>query len=417
MGRADSPLQGRVIFVVGARRSGTNWLERILTTHPRIAAVPTESHLFSHGIKPLTERFQHANPGAPAIGRMYLPREEFLDAVRALVDRAFEETLRGTEADYVVERTPWHASHLPLMAAVYPDARVLNIVRDGRDIARSLVAMPWGPKDIAEAAEEWRKSVVDAADGAASFGERFREVRYERLLESLGEEVASIFSFLEIPLDDATTQRIRLEAGTKFNEDPGSPAVRKEKWRDELSAADLRAFEAVAGDQLEALGYRRAAALPGVGERFSAQRIRGSVSSLRHPRAALDASRERWLRQRMHADQVAHNRTVADFERHVAVGERREALELLAPKVRVRMGLGDVQRTLRGAEAAEALLEALAEHAGAEYEEGQTHASPYGFTTFAVYALPDGSRWTRTLAYTVRGRRIREVGLYRHRAI
>src|SRR4051794_8557731 len=178
MSRADSPLRGRVVFIVGARRSGTNWLERILTAHPAIVAMPTETYLFSHGIEPFSERFQHANPSAPSMGRTFMPREAFLDSVRDLVDRAFLETLerRDPSARYIAERTPWHASHLPLIADVYPDARVVNIVRDGRAVARSLLSMPWGPDTMEEAAAEWRDAIDDARRSAPLFGESYRDV-------------------------------------------------------------------------------------------------------------------------------------------------------------------------------------------------------------------------------------------------
>ena len=49
MGRQDSPLQGRVIFVEGAPRSGTTLLVTLLATHPEIAGVQAESHLFDFG--------------------------------------------------------------------------------------------------------------------------------------------------------------------------------------------------------------------------------------------------------------------------------------------------------------------------------------------------------------------------------
>src|SRR4051812_6596100 len=108
MARDNSPLKGRIIFAVGARRSGTNWLERILTAGPEIAAMPSESYLF-HALEPLAERFQHAAPGLPVTGLTFMARESFLDALRELTDAVFEESFRtfARGARYMVERTPW----------------------------------------------------------------------------------------------------------------------------------------------------------------------------------------------------------------------------------------------------------------------------------------------------------------------
>lgn len=422
MSRADSPLRGRVLFVVGARRSGTNWLERILTAHPAITAMPTETYLFSHGVQPFAERFQHANPAAPSMGRTFMPRDAFLDAMRDFVDRAFLENLerRDRDARFVIERTPWHASHLPLIGHVYPDAHVVNIVRDGRAVARSLVSMPWGPDSIEEAAAEWRDAVDDARRGAAFFGDRYREVVYERLLEDPRPRVSELFEWLGLELDGETWERVLAEAGSEFNVDPRSPGVRADKWRDELSDAELRAFERVAGEQLDSLGYERVAAADGEGDgggggpgRRAADRAR----TLGDPRGALRSARDRAFARRLHTDQIATNLAVSRFEHYVAAGDEARAREFLTPKLWVRVDDGDGPHETRGEAAADELLRALADHRdrGMNILSGHVQASPYGYTTVATYELGDGTRWTRTLAYSARGGKLTGVGLYRAR--
>jgi hypothetical protein len=424
MSRERSPLRDRVVFIVGARRSGTNWLGRILTAHPSVAGVPTESYLFSHGIQPLADRFQHANPGAPSIGRTFVQRDDFLDSLRDLVDRVLLETIARQKPDarYVVERTPWHVSHLPLIADVYPDARVINIIRDGRDVARSLISMPWGPGSMVEAAEEWRTAVDDGRAGSELLGERYRQVKYEELLEDPQTETRAIFDWLDLDLSDEAGERIRTEAGSTFNVDPGSPGVRKEKWRDELTNAELRTFEQVAGDQLERLGYRRSVTEPGSAppsQRSAAFRgaLRPIRETLRRPAALRRGRPERSLARRMHSDQVAHNEVVANFERHVAAGDDAAARILLAPTLRVKLRDGPRTSEARGGTAADELLAALREHRdrGMRLESGETQASPYALTTITTYSLDDGSRWVRTLVYNVRAKRLREVGLHRYR--
>ncbi len=179
--RPGSALEGRMLFLVGARRSGTNWLERMLTAHPQIVAMPAETHLFSHGVANLAKVVQHSSPGSHTPAQTFVDRERFVTAARAFLDEIFVDNLErlGGDARYLLERTPLHSQHLPLIAAIYPDARVLHIVRDGRAVARSLLAMDWGPESMESAAAEWRDSVRGGREGAALFGERFVEVRYE----------------------------------------------------------------------------------------------------------------------------------------------------------------------------------------------------------------------------------------------
>ena len=59
---------------------------------------------------------------------------------------------------------------MPLIAEVYPDARFVHIIRDGRDVARSIVAQPWGPATVKEAAKEWGDSVAAGRAAAPRTG-------------------------------------------------------------------------------------------------------------------------------------------------------------------------------------------------------------------------------------------------------
>ena len=161
MSRADSPLLGRVIFNVGSRRSGTYWLQRVVAAHPLVDPVPPETHLFSHGIAVLFDRVQHRDRDSLDVGAVWADRDNLLDATRDLCDRLLGP-YAADASHRVAERTPVHAFHLQLIAEIYPDARVVHIIRDGRDVARSIDGRPWGPDTIGGAAAVWRSAVLAA---------------------------------------------------------------------------------------------------------------------------------------------------------------------------------------------------------------------------------------------------------------
>jgi hypothetical protein len=399
-----------VLFLVGARRSGTNWLERTLTAHPAVVAMSSETYLFSHGVAPLAERFQHANPASPMMGKTFMQRDAFLDGVRDLIDRALLDNLDagGKDARYILERTPWHAQHLPLIAGVYPDARVLHIVRDGRAVARSLMSVEWGPSTMAEAAAEWRDSVTGGRSGAGLFGEHYREIVYERLLQDTSAGVDALFAWLDLEVPDELKRRILFEAGSEFNVDPSSPRVQADKWRDELTSAELSEFERVAGAELDVYGYPRM----GSAEPSSFTR-RGR--RLRHPRAAARRARDRafarWARREIRSNHAIASR----FDELLSLGDDAGALALLSPKARISVVDGASQRGGRGHSAAAELVAAAAEHRsrGQRTLSGRIHLSPQAFTTVGTYELDDGSRWGRTLVLYVQGGSIHEASLYR----
>ena len=245
----------RLIFNVGARRSGTYWLQRITCAHTAVAEVPSETYVFSHGVAPLMERFQHDERLSQEVGRVYADRAKLIAAVRSLCDTVFGEFADSGQT-HAAERTPWHVYHLPLIAEVYPDATFVHIIRDGRDAARSIVAQPWGPDNVRDAAEEWRSSVTAGRAAAAQLGDRLLEVRYEDVLADPRAGIERIYAHhgLEGGLDAALEA-----AGAKANIGRQDKRVGAGKWREAWGRRELRDFEKTAGDLVRELGYAQGA--------------------------------------------------------------------------------------------------------------------------------------------------------------
>ena len=259
MSRARSPLHGRMIFNVGSRRSGTFWLQRIVTAHPDVSAVGSETHLFSHGIAPLAERFHHAALGSAQVGTTFIERDVLLDSLRDFCDTVFAPMLEpGRER--LAERTPLHALHTGLIRDIYPDGRIVHIIRDGRDVVRSLLTQQWGPRNVAEAAREWR-SAIEAARAGANGSNRYLEVRYEDLHADPATRISGLYHWLGLRVGDAILERALAEAGVERNLDANGTPAGSGKWRAAFTAEDLAVFEEVAGDLLYELGYERAEAL------------------------------------------------------------------------------------------------------------------------------------------------------------
>ena len=394
MGRDDSPLAGKLIFNVGARRSGTYWLQRIVTAHPEVADVPGESHFFSHGIAPLMERFHHGARGSVPLGKLYAEREELVDAVRDLCDRVLADFLEPGHTR-LAERTPVHVYHLGLISELYPDAQFVHIIRDGRDVARSLAARSWGPDTLGEAAEEWRSSIVSAREQRPADG--YMEVRYEELLADPEAGIRAIYAQLGL---EATPRAMELALAaardSSLNVDPNDTRITTRKWESSLSRSELREVEEVAGDLLSELGYAggspRRRTLPRL-----PRRPRRAPSAEPAPKAGPPESLFEELLGRVHR------------------GEPERAVELLHPDATVRIVSPEGQYEDRGAPARERLLSALREDpafAGRQIRGDVYHSRP---TTGGLisYELPDGSRADRLLFTTERDGRIGAVGVYR----
>lgn len=246
-----------MIFLVGAMRSGTNWLQRMLSAHPQIATTPSETHLFSYGLEHLATIVHHGAAGSPATGSLYMEVDEYRDALRDFCDTAFLGLLQRSpqpDAHFLVERSPHHVYALDLIADVYPDAQVIHIIRDGRDVVRSQLAQQYGPEDLAEAARSWR-AAIESARAAAPRLHRYVEVRYESLLADPGGEFSRLLAAIGVPLDEATLEAAVAEAGTEYNVDTSDRRVGAGKWKASWNADDLGTFLAAVGPLAEEFGF------------------------------------------------------------------------------------------------------------------------------------------------------------------
>lgn len=243
-----------MIFNVGARRSGTYWLQRVVCAHPDVAEVPSETYLFSMGISQLVERFQHEDKRSAEVAKVWIDRPRLIDSLRWFCDSVFEPLLEPP-ATRLAERTPWHVYHLPLIAEIYPDARFVHIIRDGRDSARSLAAQIWGPPTLAKAAEEWRSSVAAGLRAGVELGERLSVIRYEEMLAEPEDAIHRLFAHLRLTATPPAMEAAQEAVQAVVNLDRSDPRVGTGKWRGTWSRRDLRTFNRVAGDLLEELGY------------------------------------------------------------------------------------------------------------------------------------------------------------------
>jgi hypothetical protein len=420
MSRATSPLRDRMVFVVGARRSGTNWLQRMLAAHPAVLAVPSETYLFAAGIRPLSERFHHGAASSPGTGVVWMDRERMLDALRDLCDQVFlglREAL-GPGAERIVERTPDHVRCLDLIGDVYPDAWVVHIVRDGRDVVRSLLAQEWGPARAEEAAEEWR-SAVEAARRAAPGLARYREVRYEDLLADPARHVGDLLAWLGLEAPDEVMEGVLAEARTPFNVDPGTRRPGAGKWQTGLAPEDLAAVTRVAGPLLEALGY----GVAGGRERGGSSRPSSTApapSALPRPRRGLRMLRwalragpsfRRWAHLRIQEQQALVDRFLG------AIGAARfaDAAAMLGPRASVRIVSAEGEWRGRGRAARERLERTLASDPALRGRQRRADLHP-GLPTHAVvasYELDDGSVEHRVLVLLLRRHLVEAVTYYR----
>jgi hypothetical protein len=262
-------------FVVGAPRSGTTWLQQLLFVHPLITT-GGESHLFCEGLPEIFGNFAYRDASSHLSS--WVSEAELLTAARVFCDTVFAAQRDGTRPDarIVVEKTP---AHMPgqsaLQARIYPDAKYVHIIRDGRDAAASQNKL-WGAIDgdyanAGRVASGWAAAVRDIRNQFGGFA--YVELKYEDIVSDTPGALALIFEHLGLPYDDGLCQAAANFGKAPVNTAPSSADVGVRKHEGNVVAE--RAVARAAGDLLVELGYADAAEV----RRLAALRNRETVSA------------------------------------------------------------------------------------------------------------------------------------------
>lgn len=270
-----SPLPNPPLFIIGHARSGTTWLFDLLTAHPEVAGI-FESWMFtdSNGFSPLLRA--HWGEGLlaqkdsvigrqPGLGQM-IDREEAFETVRMLALDWMRRVL-GPGQRFVVEKGP---GDYDLMAELFPDARFIHILRDGRDVMVSMyeASRSWAPemlphvgKSLTGSAQLWRRELKKARELETAVGDRFFEVRYEALRADAHGVTRQVFDFCGLGYDDELLARAVEESSFERKKAADTSGfVRSGEvggWRKRFGRLDRLRFQRNAGDALLAAGYAR----------------------------------------------------------------------------------------------------------------------------------------------------------------
>jgi hypothetical protein len=184
--------------------------------------------------------------------------KDFPEAIRRLY-RLFADKQGKTRYG---DKTQANIHNLELLAELFPEARFVHAVRDGRDVA---LAHTDGTK-IEQVAISWKRRVSAGREAGAMLGpERYIESRFEELIDDTETAVRRLCDFLALPFDarmlkyyERAGDIVATTAVPDRHKDIFLPPTKGLKdWRRDLSDDQVARFEALAGDLLGDLGYPR----------------------------------------------------------------------------------------------------------------------------------------------------------------
>ncbi len=274
------------VFVVGVGRSGTSLIQSMLHAHPEIAVLP-ETHFFRKYLARPLNRWRHELAGAEAFRRTLLDDDEyqrveipahetlipFLNGGRALdLCEVYTRLLRlyrvREETTVVGEKDPRLIDYLPKVKRAFPDARIVHIVRDPRDVLLSRRNAEWssGRPDWIHALTYHAQITRGRTDGRRTFGEGYMEIRYEDLVMRPEETLRAVAEHVGVGYTDAmlafqeSAEALVGEKERDWKAETTGPLLQDntEKWRGRLSPWQIRLTERACAPAFDWFGYETA---------------------------------------------------------------------------------------------------------------------------------------------------------------
>ena len=308
-------------FIVGRVKSGTSWLMKILDAHPEILC-KGEGRFFGRDF--IQEDFERGQQGRIQPSSLYraLLEAEYLEAwiersvwtrgddvqehltnlTRLSASYFLAQRLAKSGKKIVGDKTPLSSNAIvEEISTIYPGAKVIHIIRDGRDAAVSLVHHRWNHADLYELKPEelakrqayrenhgmlatgegmftegtlrnlairWKELVNKSSeDGRRLLGANYAELKYEDLLERPEEEIRRLLDFLGADAEEKTVKDCikaasfeALSSGRQRGEEDSTSFFRKGvagDWRRVFTEEDRKIFKEEAGELLIELGYEK----------------------------------------------------------------------------------------------------------------------------------------------------------------
>lgn len=267
------------LFVVGCHRSGTTLVRRILSSHPEVWLAKETQYLAWLRLAPgdwdqprtpeqIAQHIDWAHGFLRGTGWTALPEPAAFAAsgeppTWAGVYRWICRSEAPPDRALAVwgDNTPRYVSLIPELAAGFPDARFVHVVRDPRDVVASALKVWFGGNTALTAAEEWIERVGAGLAAAQLLGDRVLLVRFEDLLRDPATALARIGAHLGVPADGFRPDDLGGDAATVARQAhlanvgrPLDPAVIGQH-RTALTAAQLADVEQLTQPFLRCLGY------------------------------------------------------------------------------------------------------------------------------------------------------------------
>ena len=280
--REDTARSKAPVFVLGCGRSGTTLLYHMILSAGNFALYRTESN----AINLLEPRFGDLSVKSNKKKLMEAWFDSKLGQLSGLDPQAVKakviaecqnggdflriimsEMARQQGVERWADCTPEHLLHLERIKETLPNALIIHIIRDGRDVALSTAKLGyirrlWFDRtpNVMVAGLYWEWMVRKGREDGKKLEGDYLEVRFEQLISNPRATLATLSGFIEQELDYDHILKVGIgsvsEPNTSFRDPPASGFNPLGRWKKGFTPEHLAMFESMVGSTLEELGYQ-----------------------------------------------------------------------------------------------------------------------------------------------------------------
>ena len=222
----------RVVFVLGMPRSGTSLAERIVGAHPEACACGEQQGIgrVAAALDPASgpNRPLAVNPAAFTPEFMSRAAESYLSMIRGV-----QERLGDAAASLVTDKQPYNFFHIPIIAAMFPGAKIIHTVREPADACLSSYFQFFGGNhphshdlyNLGRFYRDYERLMAHWHSIADDLGVSILDVTYSDIVGDLETSARAIVEHVGLGWDDACLRfdRVQKAARTASNDQVRRP--------------------------------------------------------------------------------------------------------------------------------------------------------------------------------------------------
>jgi hypothetical protein len=281
----------RMVFIVGCPRSGTTWVWSIFKNHPDVITSTSESQAYHFIKEPFQNHIKNEENGWNEVinrfdkkgqGRLaeWVTKKDLIKYITSaknfknksinfktqyVIDNIFRNYFykHGNKDNIFVEKTPHNIFYAKSILDHYPKAKIIEIIRDGRDVCVSLQELnkSWCPQNRRNQINTWLRHIQAGLkiNENKKYSNRTIRVFYENLKKDTKNEIARMFQFAGIDSDKNLVKEIIYKTDFARYKSTGKGKAQRKgivgDWINYFSKEDIQLYKKLAESKHKRIGY------------------------------------------------------------------------------------------------------------------------------------------------------------------